>query len=265
LTQPATTNAVTDPTAPVGSEANPIPVRVTEPAPDPADVAMANLTVAADHHLGEFSRNADFSANLDPATRQLVNEASSAVRRVIGIADVAAAQAAGYLRDDTMFPAGRERLARETADRAQSDIAAAFEEADVRLEIAQASLYEAARPTMPKDESGTARQDAIMILDGAQSGGPRALVDAVRQLASREDAVGALVAGPWLSDYMAARGIDADLRPAVVNAVRAAVVDVAARSGDPKRSAAGRTSQAITSVRKARVAASTYTRLKLGR
>lgn len=265
MTQPITTNAVTDPTAPVGSEANPIPIRVPQPAPDPADVAMANLPVAADNHLAEFSRNADFSENLDPATRQLVNEASSAVRRTIGIADVAAAQADGYLRDDTMFPAGRERLARETTDKAQSDIAAAFEEADVRLEVAQASLYEAARPTMPNGEAGTARQDAVMILDNAHSDGPRALVDAVRQLARRDDAVGALVAGPWLSDYMAARGVDGDLRPAVVNAVRAAVIDTAARSGDRKRSAAGRTSQALTSVQKARAAASTYTRLKLGR
>jgi hypothetical protein len=85
-----------------------------------------------------------------------------------------------------------------------------------------------------RDAAVLARQDALMILDRA----PREkLADALVRLAGRSDDVGALIASPWLDDYLLARGEDRLSEPIKTQLLHTATQ--AAKTGaDPDRARA---------------------------
>ncbi|MEU0423902.1 hypothetical protein ABZ235_09820 [Streptomyces canus] len=223
--------------------------------------AVASIANATESLARDFSSAADLSYRLPEDIVKLLSGASSDITGTIAKAQVAASVAAAHRNNDTLFPAGRERLANEEISKADSEVTAALEAADAKIEVAEALLYVAARPTMPAGAEVAARADARMALDGAA---PLQLPEIVKSLAQRGDAVGALVTdGSWLDLYLNSRGVDRDLAEAVKTLVKSQVFEAAAVSEDPKRAAAGRTAQALVHLRKARVAAQTYRRNKL--
>ncbi|MBT2390374.1 hypothetical protein J7E87_13285 [Streptomyces sp. ISL-1] len=259
-----TTPMTSDPSAPVGSEANPLVFDVmSKPAPDQAAAAVASLRPIVERYEAAFHSAADLSANLPADLRQLVSEAASAITATVVTADSARSKADGFRNNVTMYPAGRDYMASEAIKAATGEVAESFNNADTRLEIVSALTYEAARPRVPADAAMPARAD-LQMMTQRHIDKPGALAGTLKRLAQRSDAVGALVADQsYLSDFLDAQGVDPSVRDAMLISVRAEVIKAAAASGDPKRAAAAKTSQALVELKRARAAAMSYTRHKL--
>ncbi|PKW08962.1 hypothetical protein SAMN05428944_3894 [Streptomyces sp. 1222.5] len=250
--------------APVGSEENPIPVNVKPEAPDPVVTAIAALPGAVSRHTAAFRNSADYSANLPADIRQALSAASSAIESTITTAEQARERADGFRNDIRLYPEGREVLASEAMKTAQEAAGESLADADARITVADALLYEAARPTLSAADGMTARAD-LQMLTQRHVGNSGALADVLKRAAQRNDAVGALVANStYLTDFLAANGVDSVTSSAILTLVRAEVTRAAANSGDPKRAAAGRTSLAVTELKRARAAATNYKRHMLG-
>lgn len=229
---------------------------------DTAAEAIASIANATERFVRDFMSAADLSTHLPADIREVISGASSDITRTLGRVDVATASAASHRANDTMFPAGRERLANEEINKAGSDVTESLDAAEAKIDVAEALLSVAARPTMPKGADVSARADARMVLDGASDAGQ--LADRIKELAQRGDALGALVADDsWLTLYLTSRGTDSALAKSIKIQVGDQVFRAAAASDDPKRAAAGRTALALTHLRKAVVAARSYRRNKL--
>jgi hypothetical protein len=234
-------------------------------APDQAAAAVASLADVARHHEAAFRSSADLSANLPADVRKMVSDASSAITSTVATAQNARTKAETFRADISLYPAGREALAGEAISAARDKIGESFAHADALVQVAEAELFLAARPKLAQADAMTARADLDMITRRAIStNSPGVLADTLRGLASGGDSLAALVADEtYMRRFLAANGIDSELAQAIVTGVRHAVVKGAAESGDAKRAAAGKTSLALTELRKARAAATSYTRHKL--
>ncbi|MEV8205426.1 hypothetical protein [Streptomyces sp. NPDC079189] len=243
-----------------GTEGDPLTFNARTPAPDQAAAAIASLPDIARHHEAAFRSAADLSANLPADLRELVSEASNAITSTTGIAAQARVKADEFRANLTMYPEGREFMASETVTAAADKVRESFASADVRLKVAEASLYEAARPSISADAAMPARAD-LQMMTQRHTDSPRELTTTLKNLARRGDAVGALVAdATYLGDFLDAQGIERELRDAILTTVRTEVVKTAAQSGDAKRAAAGKTSLALAELKRARAAAAAYTR-----
>jgi hypothetical protein len=223
--------------------------------------SIARISATAETLIGDFSKAANISIEVAADVRSLLSSAVADIKTTLGKVDVATAMAAAHRSNDTMFPAGRERLANEEINKADSEVTAALDAAEDKLTVAEADLYIAARPAMPAGADMAARADVRMILDGVS---PGQLADRIKGLALRADAAGALVAdGAWLDMYLSSRGVESDMADAIKALVKDQVFRSATASGDPKRAAAGRTALALVHLRKAGLAARSYRRTKL--
>jgi hypothetical protein len=245
-----------------GTEENPITPNVRPSAPDPVKAAIASMGADVDSYAAAFRSAADLSANLPADVQKIVGDASSAITGTIATAINARTKADGFRADIGLYPEGREALAAEAIKDAQGRVSDSLSGADARLKIAESLLYEAARPKLSQADAMTARADLDMVTRRAiATNSPGALSDTLKQIASGSDSLAALVADEtYLTRFLASNGIASDLAQAIVTSVRAAVIAGAADSGDAKRAAAGRTSQALSHLRKARAAATSYTR-----
>lgn len=228
-----------------------------------ADSPAKAVTDTAARFLAEFSSNAGSSYLLNADDRQVVSSLTSAVSTAISLAAQASRESAAILADDTLYPEGRNRLANEAMTSARQKVEESFEDFDAKYAVAEATLYEAARPKVNKAEAASARMDARMLLDGALNNDGASLSQVLQRLASRQDAVGALVSSEWLADYAMARGMDPDVLEASSVLLRHAALEGAAQSGDPERAAAARTALALRSLRQAQVSARTFVSLTL--
>ncbi|MFE5752892.1 hypothetical protein ACFQ7I_04065 [Streptomyces massasporeus] len=225
---------------------------------DPADVTIAGLAKTARAHVAAFSSKADLSNSLPADVRTMVNDAGSAITSVLTTASSARVKADSFLRDITLYPQGREMLAGEAIRAAADKVAELLAQAETQIDVAAAMTYEAARPRISADEAMPARAD-LQMMTQRSIGNPGELIATVRRLSQRGDAVGALVADQrFLGDFLDAQGIEPDMRVTIMTVIGSEVVQAAAKSGDPKRSAAARTSLALTELRKARVAAASF-------
>ncbi|MFJ3226479.1 hypothetical protein ACIPJS_24480 [Streptomyces sp. NPDC086783] len=244
-----------------GTEADPLTfnaMRTT--APDQVAVAVASLADDARSYEAAFRSAADLSASLPNDVRKLLSEACTAIIAPMGIAAQAHAKAAEFRANVLANPEGRELMASEVVKIAADKVSESFADADLRLKLAEVDLYEMARPRISPDAAMPARADLSMMTQ-RHIGNPGSLANTLKQLAQRNDAVGALVAdGSYLRDFLDAQGIEPEVRDAILTGVRGEVVKAAALSTDPKRAAAAKTSVALTELRKARVAATAYTR-----
>ncbi|ALV35742.1 hypothetical protein [Streptomyces sp. CdTB01] len=257
------TNLASDTTAPVGSEANPLVISTREAAPDAADAAVTSLGNSVTTYEVAFRTSADLSSDLPADLRDLVSKAASAVTGTVATAQHAQVEAARARADKTMYPEGRELLAKASLDGARKKVDQALDQADTLMTVADASLYEAARPRLATEDAMPARADLNMLTQRHMGSG--SLADVLKGIAQRTDAVGALVADPtYLRDFLSANGVEEKLSEAIQIIVRAEVTKTAAASADAQRAAAGKTSLALTELRKARAAAAAYTRHKLG-
>ncbi|NGO76176.1 hypothetical protein G6045_10925 [Streptomyces sp. YC504] len=240
----------------------------THPSPFPdaaADRAGAVASVAdtATRYLSEFSNTSASGYQLDPVDREIVTRMSNSVSTVMSLATQATREASAILADDTLYPEGRNRLAREAKEAAAQKTAEAFEQFETDYLIAEASLYEQARPKVHRAEAASARMDAQMLLDGALNREGASLTQVLQRLARRQDAVGALVSSEWLTDYAMARGMDPDVLDASRVLLRQAALEGAAESGDSDRVAAARTALSLRSLRQAQIAARSFVRMSL--
>lgn len=236
------------------------------PFPDAsADRAEAAQSVsdAASRYLGEFASASASGYQLDPVDRKIVDDMANTVSRAMSLASQAVREASAIMADDTLYPEGRNRLAREAKESASRKAAEAFEDFDTSYLVAEASLYETARPKVHRTEAASARMDAQMLLDGALSSDGATLSQVLQRLASRQDAVGALVSSEWLTDYAMARGVSPDVLESARVLLRHAALEGAANSGDPERAAAARTALALRSLRQAQSAARSFVGLTL--
>ncbi|MFF3417995.1 hypothetical protein ACFYW9_25310 [Streptomyces sp. NPDC002698] len=243
-----------------GTEADPLTFTVRTPAPDAAKVAVASLADDARRYEAAYHSAAGLSADVPQDVRRLISEAASAITSSIGVSANARAKAEGIRADRSIYPEGRSEMASAAIREASEKVAEAFSSADLRLTVAEADLYDAARPRISPDAAMPARAD-LALLTQRFLDNPRGLANTLKSIAQRGDAVGALVAdSSYLRDWLDGNGVESELRDAIMTSVRAEVVKAAAESGDPKRSAAGRTSMALVELRRARVAAASYTR-----
>jgi hypothetical protein len=250
---------MTEPTIVHNGDGTTTVVRINERHTD-AEI-FAGIGSATESLIGDFNNAANISIDLPADIRSLLSGAANDIRNTLGKVDVATAMAAKYRADDRMFHAGRERLASEEITKAGSEVEAALEAAQDKLDVVEASLFVAARPTMPAGADMAARADVRMTLDGAS---PGELADRIKGLAQRNDAVAALVAdSEWLDLYLNSRGVEPDLSDAIKTLVKRQVFSSAVNSGDPKRAAAGRAALALVHLRKAGIAARSYRRNKL--
>ncbi|MEU5198871.1 hypothetical protein AB0G86_33325 [Streptomyces scabiei] len=241
-----------------GTKDDPLTFDAMRPtAPDPAHVAVGGLAKTARDHAAAFS---SASAGLSADLREIVSAASSAITGTLSTAYDARVRADDFMADVKMYPEGRKVLAGEAIKAASDKVAESFAQADAQLEVASALTYEAARPKVATDAAMTARTDLAMITQ-RHMGNAGALIDAVRSLAQRSDSVGALVADvSYLGDFLSANGVDDETREAALTLVRSEVVKAAAQSGDQDRAAAGKANMALVELRKARIAAMSFTR-----
>ncbi|MDX3555327.1 hypothetical protein PV729_26775 [Streptomyces europaeiscabiei] len=247
-----------------GAEDDPLTFTLRESAPDPVDVAVASMAKSAKEHSAAFSATADLSANLPADVREIVTQASIRIGEMLSTAYDARAKADSFLNDVRLYPEGRKVLAGEAIKAAADKVAETSGQADAQIEVAAAQTYEAARPRVASDAAMTARADLAMLTQ-RHVGNAGALVATLKRLAQRSDSVGALVADTaYLGDFLDAYGADPQLREAAMTVVRAEVIKAAALSGDPKRAAAGKTNLALNELRKARIAAQSFTRHVLG-
>ncbi|MBO3674865.1 hypothetical protein [Streptomyces sp. NEAU-YJ-81] len=227
--------------------------------------AAQSVADTASRFLSEFSAAAPRGYEMGADIRGLVNNLTNTVSGTISLAAQAGRESAAILADDTLYPEGRSRLAREAKESARAKVAEADAAFDVKYTVAEAALYQAARPVVPKAETASARMDAQMLLDGALNRKDVSISRVLQRLAGRQDAVGALVSSDWLEDYAVARGIDTEiLEPAKV-LIQHSALEGAAKSGDPERSAAARAALALRSLRQAQTSARAFARLTLGR
>ncbi|WP_411150213.1 hypothetical protein [Streptomyces sp. A30] len=249
-----------------GSQSDPLTFNAMRPStPDQADRAVAGLASITTTHAANFSSSADLSANLPADVREIVSKASSAITSTLATARNARVKADSFRNDATLYPEGRELLAGEAVKAAVGQVTESFEQADTQIQIASALTYEAARPTISADAAMPARAD-LQMMTARHKNDPGGLVDTLKRLAQRSDGVGALVADQgYLRDFLDARGVEPDTRDAILTTVGAQMVQAAAVSGDPKRAAAARTNLALTELRKARIAATSFTRHLLQR
>ncbi|MGW9133660.1 hypothetical protein [Streptomyces sp. NPDC055681] len=246
-----------------GTAADPLTFQPRAPRPDDVKVAIDGVGQSVGTYEAAFRSAADLSHNLPDDVRKLVSEASSAITATTAAAANARAEADRYRADVAMYPAGRDYMAGEVIRAAADKVSESFASADIRLKVAEASLYEAARPRISADAAMPARADLTMMTQRHMDS-PRGLADTLKRLAQRSDGVGALVADEsYMGDFLDAHGIERELRDAILTTVRAEVVKTAAESGDAKRAAAGKTSLALAELKRARAAAASYTRHKL--
>ncbi|MER6531591.1 hypothetical protein [Streptomyces sp. NPDC001508] len=220
------TNLSSDTTAPVGSEANPIVVDVRPFAPDAVDTAIASTGAAVGRYEAAFRSSADLSANLPADLRQIVSEAASAITSTLATANNGRIKADDFRADVRLYPEGREMLASEALKAARDKVSQSFEDADARLLVADASLYEAARPRLSAEAAMPARAD-LQMMTQRHMGSPATLADVLKRFAQRGDAVGALVAdSTYLGDFLAANGLDPEVSDSIRTVVRAEVVNL---------------------------------------
>ncbi|MFE7838383.1 hypothetical protein ACFU53_20695 [Streptomyces sp. NPDC057474] len=231
-------------------------------APDPVDVAVAGLARTTQDHAAAFGSAA---VGLPADLREIVGNASSAITSTLSTAANARAEANGFLADVRMYPEGRKTLAGQAIKAATDKVTVSLEAADALIDVAYAETYEGARPRVAPAEAMTARADLQMATQ-RHVGSPGALIDTLKRLAQRSDSVGALVADPtYLGDFLSANGVEAETREAALTLVRSEVVKAAAQSGDQNRAVAGKANLALIELKKARIAATSYTRHVLGR
>jgi hypothetical protein len=165
---------------------------------DPLQQSMDNLQAK------EYQLHADWSATHSKATTfagQAYQKFADAGRAMKTTATGAAEKIAQLRADDTLFPAGRDRLIGETTDAARSQLKKLDEQQRVCLEILGRELSAAALPKLSRDREMPARDEARMILDGAADP-----VRAMAQLAKRGDDVAAVLVGSYGDSYLRARG-----------------------------------------------------------
>ncbi|MEU8787860.1 hypothetical protein [Streptomyces sp. NPDC048643] len=244
-----------------GTEADPLTFNaMRQTAPDQAAASIASLSTDARNYEAAFRSAADLSANLPADVRQLVSEAATAITTPLATATAARTKAADFRANVLANPEGREFMATEVLKVAADKVSESFANADFRLKVAEADLYEVARPRISPDAAMPARAD-LQMMTARHIDNPGALAGTLKTLAQRDDAVGALVAdGAYLRDFLDAHGIERELRDSILTSVRGEVFKVAALSADSKRAAAGKTSMALVELRKARAAAAAYTR-----
>jgi hypothetical protein len=193
----------------------------------------------------------------------LLSELSSSVTEIITASSAGALKARELQRDDTIYPAGRDRLVRETIADAKSKVETLTTAFDVRYAVAEADLYEAARPKVGRHEQAAARQDAVMLLDGMLNRPNVNTSTVLQRLAGRQDAVGALVSSDWLRDYALSKGMDQDVIDAASVLMRQAALEGAAASGDRDRANAAKAALNLRAMRQAHTSAAAYARLAL--
>lgn len=131
--------------------------------------------------------------------RKAFNDARQVVTDLHNTAAMAASRVAQLRADDTLYPEGRERMARETIADARERASALALLADAAISLAGERLIEAALPRLDVRRAHLARQDAMMILDSLP---PEKRAEVMVALGERDDEVTALVASRWGRDYL---------------------------------------------------------------
>ncbi|MET7745218.1 hypothetical protein [Streptomyces sp. NPDC005385] len=220
--------------------------------------AIDRVADAAKKLVDTFHSAADLS-KLPTDISGVLLSACNEISGTPGTAYLAKVTAEAHLANDVMYPAGRERLAKQEIGDAMAQITESLDSAEAKIDVADALLYQAARPAMPSGADVAAREDCRMVLDRIETAGEIGQV--AKQLAARSDAVGALVTdSAWLRLYLDSRKVDSKTADAIQVLVRGAMLPAAAESGDPQRVAAGRTALALVHLRKAVIAARSYQR-----
>jgi hypothetical protein len=175
---------------------------------------------------------------MPPAAHQaftaLTGNLAAAAREANGMPNAAA-----RIHDDRTIPAeSKHALAGEQLEHRTARVDEHLRAADVAYTVLDAALQQAALPAVPPGGEQLARTDARMLLDGGDK--PHEVMVA---LASRPDAVGALVCSSWGADYLASRGYT---DPVFHQAVRETGVNAAAaQTEDAARRAAARYRQRL--------------------
>lgn len=171
-----------------------------------------------------------------PEADELLREVDLLANGSVAKARTARQKAEATRRDDTLYPDGRERIARETIAGADENTRGRLDTAEILLAAAHQGYYREATPKVGKDEALTARADAQMMLSSAKDLGA-----VLARLASRQDSVGGLVNSPWLDDYLATRGMDDKTIEAYKVGIRQAALKAAAsQQADIKRQRAAK-------------------------
>lgn len=195
------------------------------------------MTTFIDHVRGTFDEQLPPSPShrVPAEARKAFNDARQIVTDFHNTAAIAGSRVAQLRADDTLFPEGRERMARETIAEARERAATLALLADAAIPDARERLIEAALPRLDIRRAHLARQDALMILDGVAAEKRSEVMNA---LAGRDDEVTALVASRWGRDYLEYRTPVASKAPALHEQLRTRAAAAATESGDGERRAA---------------------------
>jgi hypothetical protein len=191
-------------------------------------------TFQPDHvRFGDIAKDYAQRAGHMPASDggQLARNARDAIERASLALSEGVGAAARVASDRTIYPDGRRDTIRQLGDAQGAKAAEHLERAEALVHVARAQFAVDALAKVPRSAETTARTDAEMLLRNVK---PDELSQRMRQLAVRDDAVGALVASPWGRDYLASRGARTDDH----DLVQADAINAAKTSGDPVRAAA---------------------------
>lgn len=200
---------------------------------DPAPPAAATAAEPPVHEtFGHLARSYAAQAGSIPGDAgNMVRDATTAITGITGHIRDALAHADAIAGNHLASPDRRKAVIREIGGNLAARAADDLGRAANLVTIASAALETAAMPVVPKGSETTARQDAEMLLRNVDA---RDLAGRMRQLAAREDPIGALIASPWGADYLASRGED----PGFHGIARAGALEAARNSTNTKRAAA---------------------------
>jgi hypothetical protein len=212
--------------------------------------ALGDMNTAIDAYKAEHSKAAGGTLGLHPDARESLRQAGNSIGAGYHAAVTGREDADATSRDDTIASAGKSRIIGEQMDKARSDSAQLFNNAEAHLSVAEARMtVDAIRP-VSQQNAMTARHDLQMVL---QNLSPEDAASRMVEMAKRSDDVGALAASQFGADYLTMRG--AENVQELHGAARRAHLEVQADSGDDNRRANARNALAIPRMRKALAAA----------
>lgn len=186
-----------------------------------------------DAHGAAHARiSAKLAGKLDPQARTAYERAVSSALGEISSAWQDAQNIEN--RADLYPPAKREAIEARLAE-ADSKIREAIDSARATVDILAAEATVKALPQMPADMAAQerARADALMILDRTPA---NRRGEKMQELATRSDAIGALVSSEWGRDYAGA--VLPDSAGKVHNTAVQKAIEAGRTSGDPQRAKA---------------------------
>lgn len=189
--------------------------------PGATSVAYAASKAAADWRGNDASVLSDSASQIVAQVQNHISKAAQAIAR-------AEQDAHKALTDLRVYPEGRQVMANDIIAKGSTEAGEAIESARVGLQVAQADLTIQAMPKMSKGEELTARQDALMLLNGKGD-----LVAKIKTLSARQDSIGALVSqGDWIKMWGQSTGMDSKTVDALVIAARESALNAAADQSD---------------------------------